>query len=64
MKCGRCPEGRQFAKGSTYCRIYGMIIRDDHEGTLESCRMAAGEREEKKPGEAADLFGLEEWPED
>lgn len=35
MKCKRCPEGRRYAAGSTICRFYGMIIRDDHECTLE-----------------------------
>ncbi len=35
MKCKRCPEGRRYAAGSTICRFYGMIIRDDHECTLQ-----------------------------
>ena len=38
MKCRQCPEGRRFAPGSTFCRCYGMIIRDDHECTLERGR--------------------------
>lgn len=37
MKCGRCPEGRRFARGSVECLLYGMIIREDHEGTREGC---------------------------
>ncbi len=35
MICKRCPEGRRYAAGSTICRFYGMILRDDHECTLE-----------------------------
>lgn len=35
MICKRCPEGRRYANGSTICRFYGMIIRDDHECTLQ-----------------------------
>lgn len=37
MRCGRCPEGRRFAKGSTFCLMYGMIISDEHEGKLKGC---------------------------
>lgn len=35
MTCGKCPEGRRYAEGSTYCVLYGMIIRDEHECTRE-----------------------------
>lgn len=35
MTCRRCPEGRRFANGSTFCRFYGMMLRDDHECTRE-----------------------------
>lgn len=47
MICRNCPEGRRFARGSVECRRYGMIIREDHEGTREGCveieeRIAAG----------------------
>ena len=35
MICGRCPEGRRFATGSTYCVLYGIIISDTHKCTLE-----------------------------
>ena len=35
MICGRCPEGRRFAQGSTFCVLYGIIISDKHECTLE-----------------------------
>lgn len=39
MKCRNCPEGRRFAEGSTYCVLYGMIIRDEHE-----CKREGGRR--------------------
>ena len=35
MTCGRCPEGRRFAQGSTFCVLYGIIISDKHKCTLE-----------------------------
>ena len=37
MKCGKCPEGRRYAEGSIFCTLYGIIIREDHEGTREGC---------------------------
>ena len=37
MKCKYCPEGRRFASGSVNCLLYGMVIREDHEGTMEGC---------------------------
>lgn len=43
MKCKRCPQGRRFAIGSIECRRYGIIIREDHEGTREGCGIDAGE---------------------
>ena len=64
MKCGKCPSGKQYAKGSTYCRLYGMIIRDDHEGTMKGCTEVDGQREEEVHGMAADIYGLGEWPEE
>ena len=33
VTCGTCANGRRFAEGSTYCILYGMIIRDSHECT-------------------------------
>lgn len=56
MKCKQCPEGRRFARGSVECRLYGFIIREDHEGTREGC----------KRHEDGDLYELEEaeLPED
>lgn len=43
MKCKECPEGRRFAKGRTYCVLYGMIIRDEHECTREGGRRHDGD---------------------
>ena len=42
MKCIRCPEGRRFAEGCTYCRWYGMILPDEHE-----CRQERGKFHER-----------------
>ena len=42
MKCKRCPEGRRFAQGCTYCRWYGMILPDEHE-----CRQERGKTHER-----------------
>ena len=42
MKCRRCPEGRRFAAGCTFCRWYGMILPDEHE-----CRQERGKYHEQ-----------------
>lgn len=42
MKCKRCPEGRRFAAGCTFCRWYGMILPDEHE-----CRQERGKQHER-----------------
>ena len=42
MKCKRCPEGRRFAAGCTFCRWYGMILPDEHE-----CRQERGRIHER-----------------
>lgn len=42
MICARCPEGRTFANGSTFCRFYGIIIREDHQ-----CRQERGKEHER-----------------
>lgn len=42
MICGRCPDGRRFAQGCTYCRFYGMILPDSHE-----CRQERGKQHER-----------------
>ena len=39
MKCRECHQGRRFAEGSIWCRIYGMIIREDHECTREGWKI-------------------------
>ena len=31
MICRDCGDGRKFAKGTVYCRYYGIYIRDDAE---------------------------------
>ena len=62
MKCGQCPTGKRYARGSTYCTLYGMIVSDGYEGDKKGCAAVEGQREEKQPGETADMYGLE-WPE-
>ena len=42
MICKRCPEGRRFATGCTFCRFYGMILPDEHE-----CRQERGKIHER-----------------
>ena len=37
MICKECPDGRRFAEGSILCLMYGIIIREDHEGTRKGC---------------------------
>lgn len=48
MKCGKCPEGRKFAKGSVYCILYGMIIREDHICTLEGGQRHDGDQDQRE----------------
>ena len=38
MICKDCPEAKRFAPGSVICLFYGMIIREDHNCTLERGR--------------------------
>ena len=54
MKCRDCPEGRRFAKGSVKCLPYGMIIREEHECTLEGGKRhdRAGDHGEDGEGNA------------
>ena len=56
MKCKKCPEGRRFAAGSIECLLYGMIIREDHEGTREGCKQHDGD--EDHGGEQREGAGL------
>lgn len=44
MKCKQCPEGRRFARGSVECPYYGIIIRENHEGTRERCISHEGDQ--------------------
>ncbi len=63
MICRNCPEGRRYARGSVECLPYGMIIREDHEGTREGCaeieeRIAAGDYADNQATELPE----ERWP--
>ena len=42
MICKRCPEGKTYATGCTFCRFYGMILPDEHE-----CRQERGKEHER-----------------
>ena len=37
MTCKECRKAKRFAPGSMYCLLYGIIIREDHEGNLKGC---------------------------
>ena len=37
MTCKECRKAKPFAPGSMYCLLYGIIIREDHEGNLKGC---------------------------
>ena len=37
MTCKECRKAKQFAAGSMYCLLYGIIIREEHEGNLKGC---------------------------
>ena len=37
MICRDCRKAKPFAPGSMYCLLYGIIIREDHEGNLKGC---------------------------
>ena len=38
MICKECPAGKKHISGSIYCIEYGIIIREDHECTLEGLK--------------------------
>ena len=42
MHCRECAEARRFAKGSVYCILYGMIIREDYKCTLKGSKRHEG----------------------
>ena len=35
MQCKDCRHGKSYGPGSVNCTLYGMIIRAEHECTLE-----------------------------
>ena len=51
MKCVKCPEGRRFAEGSIYCTLYGMVIREEHEGKREGCLAHEGDPDQLRDSE-------------
>ena len=43
MTCRECRKAKRFAPGSMYCLMYGIIIREDHEGNLKGCEEDDGD---------------------
>ena len=43
MTCRECRKAKRFAPGSMYCLLYGIIIREDHEGNLKGCEEDDGD---------------------
>ena len=37
MTCKECRKAKRYEPGSMYCLLYGIIIREDHEGNLKGC---------------------------
>lgn len=60
MICKECPDGRRFAEGSILCLLYGIIIREDHEGTRKGCE----ENERRAADQLRGGEGKTELPED
>ena len=65
MTCKECRKAKPFAAGSMYCLLYGIIIREDHEGNLKGCEDDDGDPDlrrkstdgteiQSKRGDAAD----------
>ena len=50
MKCKDCHQGRRFAEGSVYCRIYGMIIRESHECKREGWKIHDDDDDQRGEG--------------
>ena len=51
MRCAECRRGRRFAVGSVYCRLYGMIIREDHECGMKGGLRREGNESDRHQGE-------------
>ena len=62
MKCRQCPEGRRFASGSVNCLRYGIIIREDHEGTRERCLQHDAAGDGSYADNPATELQEERWP--
>lgn len=59
MTCGKCPEGRRIAEGSTFCVLYGIYIRNEH-----ICTRDGGNRHESDGDHSTDGEGKAELQED
>ena len=50
MTCKECRKAKRFAPGSMYCLLYGIIIREDHEGNLKGCEDDDGDPDLRRKG--------------
>ena len=58
MKCKECRKAKRYAPGSMYCLLYGIIIREDHEGNLKGCEDDDGDQDlRRKRTDGAEIQG-------
>ena len=64
MKCRECAEGKKHSAASVFCIQYGIVMRSDHECTLEGARIREYERDADHFGDGAQQDQLLEdfWP--
>lgn len=64
MKCRECAEGKKHSAASVFCIQYGIVMRADHECTLEGARIREHERDADHFGDGAQQDQLLEdfWP--
>ena len=61
MICKNCYEGRKFAEGSILCLLYGIIIREDHEGTRKGCEEVGEAADNMRDGQREAELSEDEW---
>lgn len=64
MKCKECAEGKKHSAASVFCIQYGIVMRADHECTLEGARIREYERDADHFGDGVQQDQLLEdfWP--
>ena len=58
MICRECPEGKHYMRGSVFCRLYGIIISENHKCT------DGGNRHDRDGDHSTDGEGKAELQED